>query len=465
MALAAIRQAAGAAAGDELRALRLLEAFLLGERLARATAATAGKLAAARAAAVSWDGREVPARRLPALLAGEADPARRAGLEKVLAEAEARFHPFADEHRAALRRAAASLGYASFTALAEALRGEPASALAARAEATLAQTLLPYRVLLEDLGRRELSLPPASLRDRDVPRLLALAQEPAAFPPGHGADAALAPLRGLGLDLAAMPGVVLDLGARPGKDPRPLLLPVEVPGSIRVSAVPEGGAAGARALLRALGGAAYYASVRSPSLEFRRFGAPSADAWAGLFEELAGEPAWLAEATGLGDHHLDPLVKAAALRRLDAARDAAARVLFELARAREPERAAEQAARLCERALSRPCEPAETALLFGEPDPLLRSADALAAQLLSAQAEARLVRIAGPVWWRSEQAGAFLREAFAEGSRLSPEALSGALGFERLDAAALAALCRERGERAGVRFPARPGPGEPPVAR
>ncbi len=453
-ALAAVREARGRATGAESRALSLLEAFLAGERLTRESAASADRLAAARAqATVTWEGRELPLRKLPALLAAEDDAGRRARIEEVAARAEARLRPLAEEQRRALDAAARKLGAASARELAAAWRGEPLAALAARAEAVLAATEAPYRALMEGLARRELNLPLARLRARDLPRLFALAQEPRAFPAAAAAPRALDTLRGLGVDLASRPGVILDLAARPGKEPRPLLLPVEVPAGVRVSAAPAGGVAEARALLRVLGSAAYFSAITAPELEFRRLGPVTADAWGALFEELAGDPAWLAEKTGLSPDNLEPVVLAAAARRLHQVRDAAARLLYEAGRPADTAGAEGLARAVAARAFLHPVEAAEAALWTADADPLLRSADALDAALLAAQAEAWLARLGGPSWWRSEQAGTALRAAWAQGSRLSPGELSRAFGFARLDAAALVDACRARGERAGLRVP------------
>jgi len=448
-ALETVGAALSKAAGDERRALQLLQGYLLGERLGRDSAAAGERLSAARSqAAITWEGRELAARRAPVLLAAEPDARRRAAIEKALAQSAARLSPLEADFRRALDAAARGAGRSGALAAASELRGEEVPRLAARAEAVLEATAAPYRALMEDLARRELSLPFDRLRGRDLPRLFALAQDPRAFPAGPAAERALSTLRGLGIDLAARPGVLLDLAARAGKDPRTLLLPVEVPGGVRVSAVPSAGAAEARAILRALGGAAYHSGIKAEGVEFRRLGAVTPDAWSTLFEELSGEAGWLAQHTGLSEHLVEPIVRAAAARRLHAAREAAARLLLELPPGPLPERARA----LAERAFARPVEAEEALLLAAEPDPLLRSADALAAMLIAAQAEAYLARLAGPTWWREEKAGAFLRAAFAEGTRLAPADLSRALGFADLDADALVQVVRAHAERAGVNF-------------
>ena len=83
-----------------------------------------------------------------------------------------------------------------------------------------------------------------------------------------------------------------------------------------------------------------------------------------------------------------------------------------------------------------------------DPDPLLRSAEALRAELLAAQAESFLAKQAGgPAWWTSREAGAWLRAAWADGGRRSAAELSLATGHAALDAAALDAVVRERAGR------------------
>jgi len=448
-----VRAARDGSAGDERRALALLHAFLVGEHLAREAAAAPEPAAGA---ALSWDGRAVATARVPALLAAEPDPARRAALEHAWAEAERRHAPAAAARWQAIAAAARRLGYDSLLALAVELRGANADGLAAFADGVLATTDAGYRALLDALGRLEMGKGLADLRGRDLPRLLRAGEDPRAFPAARLAADAQGTLAALGLDLAARPGLVVDAEARAGKDPRALTLPVEVPGSVRVSYAPAGGAAELRALLHELGAAAFYASVTTPVLEFRRLGAVTAETWAALFEDLAGDPAWLAERTGLADTHLAPLVRAAAARRLQEARTLAARILVEIARARAPEKAAAAAKGILERAFARPVDADELDLFLLDRDPLLESAERLQSLLLAAQVQAFLTDRAPPAWWRSKESGAWLAAAFAEGSRRTPADLASALGAPALDAAVLDAVTRERAEMAGVRRAASP---------
>jgi hypothetical protein len=428
------------AEGDERRALGLLHGFLAGEHLARETAGSAERLARARAAAaVRWNGQSVAPERVAALLATEPERARREALQRAAAASAAAWTSAAEAHVAELETAARRLGHPSLLALAAEIRGEPAEALAGLADAVLDATAPAYEAAMAGLAQPELGAADA-VRGHDVPRLFRAAQDPRLFP----GDRLLADVRalfgGLGLDLASRPGATFDTEARPRKDPRALALPIDVPGDVRLSVVPGGGVAEARALLHEMAAAVFYAHVESPRVEYRRLGDVVARAWSQLFEQVAGDPAWLLARTGDSEHHLAPLVRAAAALRLHAAREAAARVLLEL---RRPRTAAEASA-LLERAFLRPATREEATLALAERDPLLHSADALRAALLAAQAESFLTARAKGPWWAEPRNGAWLRRAFAEGARPSPAALAAALGAPRLRAEPLAELARER---------------------
>jgi hypothetical protein len=450
-ALASVREALAKASGDERRALAHLASFLLGEALSQATAAASGRLAEAEAQATfSWDGRQVPLRDLLPLLAGEPDAARRAAIEKAHAAAAASLAPLAEAETSAVAAAARKLGYPGALALAGELRAELPRTLASLAEAVLAATEEPYRDLVDDLARRELSLSLSALRRRDWPRLLRLAHEPRAFPAARLVEDGTAALAGLGLDAKALPGLAVDAEPRPGKSPRPLMLPLEVPGKVRVSAIPGGGHAESRAFLHELGAGAYYAGVKASSVEFRRLGPASGpETWGRLLAGLAGDPAWLAERAGLSNHALGREVRAALAERLHEARLSAARLLAEVERA-DPTRAPGADVRLLSRAECRAVEAEEARRWPLGRDPLLRSAEALRAQLLAAQVEAFLAKRAGTrAWWRSKENGEWLANTWAAGSRPTAEELSLAMGYAALDPSALAAIARARIQTAG----------------
>ncbi len=441
-----VRAAASRAKGDERRALSHLRAYLVGERISQATAAAAERRADAEArAAFPWEGKEVPLQQLRVLLAQEPQAERRAALEKAQAPAAARLAAVIAAEDRATRESIRALGYASPQALAAELRGEAVESLAGLAEAVLAATEDSYRAVMEGLARSELERPLAAVRWRDLPRIFHTAHEPRAFPADRLGGNADATLGALGLPRAAIPGLALDLEPRAGKSPRPLAVPVRPPGDVRLSAVPLGGSQQTRALLHELGAALFYAHVRAKAPEFRRLGpACAAGTWARLFEGLAGDPAWLAERTGLGEHALAREVRAALAEDLHEVRLVSARLLLEVESARNGARPAEIRARLLSRALARPVDGEEAGRIRLDPDPLLQSAETLRAAVLAAEVEAFLSRRAGGPWWRSPENGAWLAEIWAAGSRITAEEIALAVGDRALGPAAYAARARAR---------------------
>ena len=440
-----------AAAASSAPGARRLHAFLVGERIARATASQAQALAAARGAAtLTWDKRSVPLRQVQPLLAAEAAAPRRQALASAHAAATARLLPLVAARDAAVAAEAHRLGFASTLDLAALLRGEPVEALAALAEATLARTEATWRALLEALARRELATPLERVRERDVPRLLRTTAPADAFPAGGQLAEAEALLAGLGLDLSAGGRLTLDGAARPGKLPRPVTIPVEAPAGVRLSLAPVAGLEAARGLLHELGVAQAAARVTAAPVEDRRLG-PAAlpEAWGRLLASVASAPEWLS-AHGLAPEAVQREARVTAARRLHAARQAAARVLAEVARARDPGAAAPTGAALMRRASGHPLDAGEPLPWALEPDPLLRAADALQAELLAAQVERHLTRAAGGPWWRARASGAWLAAAWAQGSRRSPADLARAMGTDGLDPVALDEVARAGALAGGV---------------
>lgn len=396
--------------------LERLQAFVLGEQLARAAAGPTRAAAAARSAATfAWEKRTVPLRGLPALLAGEPEAPRRKAATESAAAALLKLEKPAAARDAALVRAGQERGFTTSLALAGALRLEDPERLAALAEATLAAGDSTWPAELDALARQELATTAARLREWDLPRLFRSTAAPGGFP----ADRLLADLGALladlGLDLSAGGRLTVDATARPGKVPRPLAVPVEVPGAIRLSLTPLAGLDAYRASLHELGLALSQAHV-APAAPFEDRRLPAAwktQAWGLLFEEVAANRRWLL-AHGVTPEAAEREARVAAARRTHALRAAAATVLIELARARDPSTAAARWAELAPRALGHPVDRGAPLPWRLEPDPLLRAADTLRAHLLAAQLSATLAaRAADRPWWRSPGSGAWLREAWS----------------------------------------------------
>jgi hypothetical protein len=190
---------------------------------------------------------------------------------------------------------------------------------------------------------------------------------------------------------------------------------VEVPGAIRLALTPLPGLDAFRASLHELGLALSqaHAAPTSPFEDRRLPPAWQTQAWGLLFEEVAGDRRWLLS-HGVAPEAAEREARVAAARRTHAVRAAAATVLVELARARDPSTAAARWAELAPRAFGHPLHRGAPLPWRLEPDPLLRAADTLRAHLLAAQLSATLAgRAADRPWWRSPASGAWLLQAWS----------------------------------------------------
>jgi hypothetical protein len=399
--------------------LERLRAFVLGEQLGRAAAAPAQALATARAAATfGWERRSIPLRQLQSILAGEPEAPRRKAAAEAWRASVLKLEKLAEARDDALRRAGAERGFATTPAMAGALRLEDPERLAALAEATLAGGDASWPATVERLARAELGTSAARLRECDLPRIFRTTAPPESFPAVRLIPEVTAILSGLGLELSAGGRLSLDAAARPGKIPRPLAVPVEVPGQVRLSLTPLAGLDAVRAVLHEVGVGLSLAMVApaAPFEDRRLQPAWHTEAWGLLFAGIASDPAWL-EAHGLSPDAARREAGLEAARRTHLARAASATVLIELARARDPAGAAVRWAELGPRAFGHPLDRGDPLPWRLEPDPLLRSADALRALLLASRLSGKLAALSGGrPWWRSPEAGDWLRRAWADGA-------------------------------------------------
>ena len=421
--LAQLAEAIEAAPATERPRLLRLRAYLLGEQLARATAGPAQALAAARSAAsFAWEKRTVSLRQLHALLAGEPEGPRRRAAAEAWQAAVLKLEKRVAARDAALLHAGAERGFGSSLALAGALRLDDPDHLGALAEATLAAGDAAWPAALDGLARRELGISGSRLREYDLPRLFRTSAAPGAFPADRLVADVAEILSGLGLDLSAGGRFTVDTAPHPGKIPRPLTVPVVVPGQVRLSLTPLAGLDAMRALLHEVGVGLSIAHV-APAMPFEDRRLPPAwhtQAWGLLFEEIASSPDWL-RARGVSPEAAQREADLDAGRRVHVTRAAAATVLIELARARDPASAAALWSELGPRALGHPIDRREPAPWRLDPDPLLRAADTLRAHLLARQLFASLAALAGDrPWWRSPAAGDWLRRAWAGGGGWVP---------------------------------------------
>lgn len=443
-AIEGLRAAAAAATReDAARRLRMLLDFAVEGHIGLRTADVADELAQ-REAALRLDvgGEAIGFRESAVVQANEPDPDRRAAIEAArLSATERELNPL---HREALERtraAARELGWPSYRALCEELKGFDLAVLAQATEAFTAATEADYDGIVGPVAARVVGVELGELRRSDLPRLFRFEEGDAAFPAQRLLPSFEATLAGLGIDPAQQLNVHLDVEARPGKSPRAFCVPVRAPDDVRLVIPQVGGRDDFTALLHEGGHVQHYAHV-DPALafEYRHLGDNAVtEAFAFLFDHLAEDPAWLHDR--LGVHDADGALAAhARATRLLYLRRYAAKLAYELlVHAEEPPGDAPLAAAYARLLGAAARVPWPTATYLSDLDPGFYVACYLRAWALETHLRAHLRERFGERWFAQPEAGAALRALWREGQRLSAEELLSELTGAPLDFRALLA--------------------------
>ena len=393
--------AASASSPDDRLALRLLHAELATLAVSREAAPDVDDLERARATlafAAPGDRRaERSERDLDRLLTEEASAQKRLQLAEAEAKAAKDLAPLALARDAAVQKALERLGIPSWASIIEKLHEATPAQLADLAERTLTDTEAVARKAMKLSAQYSLGVTPDRVHRADLPRLVRSAAADREFTTGKAWPATRETFNGFGIDPGALPNLKVDEEPSPSKGPRPLALLVDPPQDVRLSLRPAGGFEEQRAVLhetaRAVGGSL----SQAPRWEIVQLGSGSAaEGIAQLFQEVAVDPAWLREHTGLRGEPLDDLVHVQATRRLLAARRAAALVLFEVKRRDAPQTAEANAALykdLIQRAMLASMTEDDAGRWALESDEWMRAATQLQGALLAAGLEDALGRM------------------------------------------------------------------------
>lgn len=441
-----LREQAEAARGeDAARRARMLLDFALDGHVGLACTDVEAELAQREAGlvlSIDGDGAAIPFREATIVQANEPDPARRAAIEAArLAATERQLNPLYAELLERTRATARELGWDSYRALCEQVKGFDLDRLARATAAFADATEDAYAPLVEPVVQRTLGTPLAQLARADLPRLFRFAEADAAFDGAQLLPSFQATLAGLGIDPATQGNVHLDVESRPAKSPRAFCVAVRVPDDVRLVVPPIGGRDDFVALLHEGGHVEHYAHV-DPALpfEYRHLGDNAVtEAFAFLFDHLVEDPRWLRARLGVADDD-GTLAAHARATRLIYLRRYCAKLAYELdVHATDPP----SDAALRERYASllgvaaRVRWPRETYL--ADLDPGFYVACYLRAWALETHLRAHLRERFGERWFARPEAGDALRALWRDGQRLSAEELLGELTGAELDFGALLA--------------------------
>ncbi|HEX8700350.1 MAG TPA: chromosome segregation protein SMC [Myxococcaceae bacterium] len=415
----------------ELRALTALQSHFAGEYLAQALAEYNDAIANLEASLTfTVDGREVRYLELERLLANEKSAVKRRALYTAAVPAIERLSQSLRRREERTVELVKELGYPSYEAFSGELRQADLSRLSLLAEEILQATQEPYKAVMERLSQRELALPFASISRADIPRLFRAREVEDAFPKEEPLLRAHASVQGLGIDLAEMPNVYIDAKDHPRKNSRPLTLAIEVPGDVRLSVKAGSGVLHQARVMHEFGHALHYAFTKEPRFELARLGNPTVgEAYSALFEDLLEDPVWLEEHAGVRGDQRAQYLAASSAHKLFLIRRAAGKLLYQLElHRREGVDAKELYRAIMERTDAMPMKPEDEARYLVDQEDFFQSADNFRAWFLAGQLQAQLKARFGPAWWRSPEAGTFLKGLWSHGNAWSAKEVAEALG-------------------------------------
>ncbi|HTP23868.1 MAG TPA: hypothetical protein VMJ65_29975 [Solirubrobacteraceae bacterium] len=422
--------------GDEQRRARMLLDFAVEGYVGAAAKAVDEELARAESALTIEVGEErIGFREAPVVQANEADPGRRAEIERALLAATK--NGLGDLHRERLERqhaCATELGWDSYADMCAHCKNIDLNALSGQTAAFARASARRYPEVLEPELRRTLGIGFTQLRRADLPRFFRAPEDDRHFASERLTESFIETMRGLGIDVSAQVGVTFDIESRRGKSPRAFCAPVRVPGEVYLVVAPVGGRDDYATLFHE-GGHTEHAASTDPALpfEFRRLGDNSiSETYAFLMQHLVEDPEWLSRRLGVEDP--SELVAHARAQRLVYLRRYAGKIAYELelhgAGGADFVGLADRYSEVLGAALGIEW-PTETFL--SDVDEGFYCACYLRAWALETHLRSHLRQRFGAAWFDSPEAGAVLAALWREGQRLDAEELLEELTGERLD--------------------------------
>jgi hypothetical protein len=283
---------------DEHRRARILLDFAVDGHLGALTKQLEAELAHREATSkIELDGEQIGFRASAVVQANEPDPERRAAIEEARGRViEEQLNPVARELSDQRHAAVAELGWSSYRAMCEQLKGIDLGRLHAQTQAFTQRTAAVYPVLFGNQLQQVADVRFADFRKSDSTRFRRAPALDSSYPAPRLLDVLHATAGGMGIDLGSQGNVHLDVEARPNKSPRAFCAPVRSPDEVYLVIAPTGGRDDFEALFHEAGHTEHFAHMdRKLPFEFRHLGDNAiTEAFAFLFEHLIENPRWLA---------------------------------------------------------------------------------------------------------------------------------------------------------------------------
>jgi hypothetical protein len=380
------------------------------------------------------EGKSVPYRQLPVLIANEQSHAARERLDAARRRiVAARINPIAKKIVAGSHDIAAGLGYNNYADFFEKLEGISLGALRSETDRLMRETESFYLNELDFYAETVLKLPADELAQYDFAYMRRADRFDPLFPAGSMLDAVWTTMRSLGIEAEHHPNVRLDIEKRDKKSPRAFCCAVRVPREVYLVIMPHGGVDDYSSFLHELGHTLHYAHTDAAlPVAARYLGDNSVtEAHAGTLEHLIFNRRWLRDRLDVRDP--DEYLRFMNFFELYMLRRYSGKLQYEIA-LHGGRRKIDDCAELYAKILT-----GATRVRYF-PDSFLQDVDShfycaryLRAWMLERQIREALETKFGEDWFANRGAGALLKELWSQGQKFRAEAVSAALGFKSLD--------------------------------
>jgi hypothetical protein len=389
-------------------------------------------------AKISFEGKEIAYRQVATLITNEMRQKRRAALYAAL-------DPILDSLTVTLleieksnQRLAKELGYTSYNAMAESLKGLSLDQFKSVTEQVLAQTESTYTTLLREMTKKYLNIIPARLYRYDMGALFRSRTFDKYFPARTMLGVVKSTYKGLGIDVDAQKNMKIDADPRDQKNPRAVCFPIDIPNDIRLSIKPVGGYDDYLSLFHEMGHAQHYANTKENAFEFKYTGEGTVtESFAFLSEYLLLNQAWLRLHTNMPAPVLKDFLRFEAFYRLFYLRRYSAKFLYELQLHSGVPDPYVRYANFLSRAVGYKPLPSDEKRYLVDLDAFYYSASYLRAWFLEAQLNERLTRDFGVNWFERPQAGTYQQTLWERGDRIDGDELAREIGYEGISPGAL----------------------------
>jgi len=427
VAVRKLRDSIAGSKGAEQRALNLLTNYFAGEVISRELAGLLERKARLEADARLTVGRDRERwRDIDLALASLEKAEDREALMAAEAPLLTEMNALVRERNRVTENAVKRMGWTGIGDFLSNLRGTPLNAAEQLAVQTLDATDSLYRRLMDRRANEAIGRPLSSAHRGDLPRMLRQPRTANAFPGSRLWANGTELLKSMGVDLKQQVRLTLHETLIATKTPRPLCLAVDPPRDVRLSVKPVPGAEALREMLYESVHAAMFSLSDAEEWELRMLGGSAVTRAVGiLVASIVDQPEYLRGTIRMKDTDVAPYLQAAAVRRLFAARHAAAQVLLEVGLRQDSTKAkgAELWSRHASRAYGFQMTAAEGERWVLEDSGSLAPIETLQAILLAGQLERHLQSRYGTKWWTTGDFSGKLREWLPRGSILTREEL------------------------------------------